>query len=366
MSFIGDIKIKVKAEDYSVKEAFLHATSEVHVEKLFFNKTPQEVIDLCSTLFSLCPDSQSSAARLCLAAAAGTLNPSLIEQCRWLNYLEIINEGIRYFLLQLAPENFRKTNIKQIVAIRNEIVKLKKIDLNSPEAIKNGKRQLNELTLPLLLKDFHEDWEQDLLNGFNRSYIDNVPAIFVTLNDYRYLGWSTLPLLKKSTSILLEDFKEKKEWLKPHKERFVAKHLTGAIARQRKDPLIAYLLQKDGDTAYSRTCARFVELIVSLMNDTPEDDSICALQLEKGSAISAVQNSRGLLLHYCKISNDGNSVEDYKILTPTEINVTDSPEFLESLKGISASNENELTNLVYAVVASYDPCTQISIEVENA
>ena len=34
--------------------------------------------------------------------------------------------------------------------------------------------------------------------------------------------------------------------------KFDIKHLTGAVARQRKDPLISYLLAQDGNTAYTR------------------------------------------------------------------------------------------------------------------
>ena len=50
-------------------------------------------------------------------------------------------------------------------------------------------------------------------------------------------------------------------------------------------------------------------------------ETIAAMALGPGSAVSLVQNSRGVLLHAVKII-DG-VIEKYHILTPTEINVVD-------------------------------------------
>ena len=52
-------------------------------------------------------------------------------------------------------------------------------------------------------------------------------------------------------------------------------------------------------------------------------------------------------------------------MTPTELNVTDSHAFNDSLKDISGQSEDELKKLVYLVVSSYDPCVQINIEVNK-
>ncbi len=82
------------------------------------------------------------------------------------------------------------------------------------------------------------------------------------------MGVSADFLLKKTPRVLLEDVKEKKLWMsKGHK--FDIKHLTGAVvARQRKRSsyfLSARTRWKHG--IHTRLCARFVELITTLMDD---------------------------------------------------------------------------------------------------
>ncbi len=59
-------------------------------------------------------------------------------------------------------------------------------------------------------------------------------------------------------------------------------------------------------------------------------------------------------------------IADYCILTPTEINVTKAPSFTKSLEGIKGSSEKELEELVNLVALSYDPCTEIKLEVSHA
>lgn len=366
MSFVGNLNIFLDTDDNCVRNAAVKASSEVSVEKLFIGKTQEEVFELIPILFSLCPDSQSAAAKLALYEASGQGTTEIFKDCIWQNYLEIINEGVRFFLLQLAPEAFRKRHIHRIVEIRAQVSELKKVDPRDSEKVKEEKRKLADLALPLLLADFGEDWEQDLLNGFTDETSEDIPSIFAALNSHRNLGWCSLPLLKKTPRVLLEDVKEKKLWMsKGHK--FDIKHLTGAVARQRKDPLISYLLAQDGNTAYTRLCARFVELITTLMDDFPSEVSASVLKLEDKCALSVIQNSRGVLFHFAKLEEkEGkNVIADYGILTPTELNVTDTHAFNDSLKDISGQSEDELKKLVYLVVSSYDPCVQINIEVNK-
>ena len=104
MSFVGNLNIFLDTDDNCVRNAAVKASSEVSVEKLFIGKTPDEVFELIPILFSLCPDSQSAAAKLALYEASGQDTTEIFKDCIWQKYLEIITEGIRLFLMQLAPE----------------------------------------------------------------------------------------------------------------------------------------------------------------------------------------------------------------------------------------------------------------------
>ncbi len=103
------------------------------------------------------------------------------------------------------------------------------------------------------------------------------------------------------------------------------------------------------------------------MDDFPSEISASVLKLEDKCALSVIQNSRGVLFHFAKLEEKKGKtvIADYGILTPTELNVTDSHAFNDSLKDISGQSEDELKKLVYLVVSSYDPCVQINIEVNK-
>ena len=74
------------------------------------------------------------------------------------------------------------------------------------------------------------------------------------------------------------------------------------------------------------------------------------MALGPGSAVSLVQNSRGVLLHAVKIT-DG-VIEKYHILTPTEINVVDCEWFKKTLLNLKARNAEELKKLAELTILS--------------
>lgn len=91
-----------------------------------------------------------------------------------------------------------------------------------------------------------------------------------------------------------------------------------------------------------------------------------AMEIEKRLAVCGVQNSRGFLLHSVKLSGDAKKIENYSILTPTEINVTQSPWFKDTLKKIRVNYAEHLKKVTQFVTLSFDPCAQYRIEIENA
>ena len=140
--------------------------------------------------------------------------------------------------------------------------------------------------------------------------------------------------------------------------------LTGPVARMRKNPTVAGLLMSDGNTNYTRFVARFIEVLSAADLIRMPLETIAAMELGKGNAVSLVQNSRGILLHAAKII-DG-VIENYRILTPTEINVVDSEWFKKTLLNLKAKDAEELKKLAELTILSFDPCTQMDVELKNA
>ena len=59
-------------------------------------------------------------------------------------------------------------------------------------------------------------------------------------------------------------------------------------------------------------------------------------------------------------------IENYRILTPTEINVVDSEWFKKTLLNLKAKDAEELKKLAELTILSFDPCTQMDVELKNA
>ena len=110
--------------------------------------------------------------------------------------------------------------------------------------------------------------------------------------------------------------------------------------------------------------ARFIEVLSAADLIRMPLETIAAMELGKGNAVSLVQNSRGILLHAAKII-DG-VIENYRILTPTEINVVDSEWFKKTLLNLKAKDAEELKKLAELTILSFDPCTQMDVELKNA
>ncbi|HCR09400.1 MAG TPA: hypothetical protein DIU26_06040, partial [Sutterellaceae bacterium] len=215
----------------------------------------------------------------------------------------------------------------------------------------------------LLLDGFSEHWEQDLFNGTITPSKDSLTAFFDKISSHRSRGYTSAPLLDKPTAFILQALKERGCWKNGSLESDV-RSLTGPVARMKKNPTVAGLLMSDGNTNYTRFVARFIEVLSAADLIRMPLETIAAMALGPGSAVSLVQNSRGVLLHAVKIT-DG-VIEKYHILTPTEINVVDCEWFKKTLLNLKARNAEELKKLAELTILSFDPCTQMDVELEDA
>ncbi len=368
MSFLGAITVELKVSDNRVTAATVVPDKEVKVEKLLLEKAPAAAVDTISSLFTLCPKSQKAACEAALFTAEhGKLDAELSGRLSRQIQQERISEGFRFFVLQLPPASYREKNAKRIASVWKLISALGEAADNE-EAWFENKIDVSNQLLPLLMEDFSDYWRQDLLNGMAEKDGLGVPAIFAKLAAHRYIGWATVPVFKKKNKVVLADIKHTGQKL----EDMAAgpfNYVTGAVSRMRFFPTVNALLNSDADSAYTRFAARFTELLLDLTENLPAEQLVSSIALKDGSAASLVQNSRGMLLHSVELGegkNGGKSVRSYCILTPTEINVTRSVSFLDSLVGLKARSEDEIKELAKLIVLSYDPCTEIRIAVSHA
>lgn len=366
MSFIGSIKVIVKAEDGRVVAAEAKPAREVHVEKLMIGKSTEEAQEILSPLFALCPASQVGASEIaCAVAAKGVPEQRLVDKVNLANHLELISEGLRFFVLQLGSEIYRNEKIRSLIEARDLAKRIGEADLADTKTIAELWRELRSKVSFILLDGMPESWDQDLLNGTIDPSSDSLSSLFYKLNQCRKIGWNSAALLNLPSQALLQCMLENGDW-KSTPWNIRVPYLTGAVSRMREHPLVKGLILQDGNTAYTRIVARYVEVLTAADKIKGFTNSVGALSFEDNAGASLIQNSRGVLIHSVKLDSDKQTIKDYNIYTPTEINVTNSDAFIKSLIGLKADSKEQLAEFAHLVVTSYDPCTQIEVEVDYA
>lgn len=364
MSYLGAIRFILRTDGERVFDVQIEPAKEIRIEQILCDRPVSEALSLLPPLFSLCPDSQTAAAAVaCDLAQNGVPSQDIISRARFTNHLEIINEGVRFFALQCADENYRAAKIRSVIRLRDIINQLRDLPVRDvPQKTQLWSDLRSEVSF-LLLDGFSEAWEQDLYNGTINPSKDSLTAFFDKISTHRSRGYCSGPLLDKPTSFILQALKEAGAW-KNGSFNIDVKYMTGPVARMRNNPTIRGLLASDGNTNYTRFVARFIEVLsVADLVRVPME-TVSAMDLGDDTAVSLVQNSRGLLLHTTQVKEG--IIRKYNILTPTEINVVLSLAFKKTLLGLKASDRQKLKELAELTILSFDPCTQIIVELKDA
>jgi uptake hydrogenase large subunit len=137
---------------------------------------------------------------------------------------------------------------------------------------------------------------------------------------------------------------------------------TGALARLCRDTLVSDLVKRFGRTPLARFAARLREL-ASLLSATITP-AFGGMTLGAGQGLGWVENARGLLVHY--VALDGERIETYRIVAPTEWNFHPRGALAQGLEATRAESESELKRCAMLLVQSLDPCVAANVEVRHA
>jgi hypothetical protein len=362
MSYTGTITVIGTAEDNYLQSVKVSGFSELHVEKQIVGKTAEEAIAFFSSVFSLCPVSQSLCARLALTGVSPS--PKVLEAFR----LEWLLESLRYFVLDLGGSEYRKIGLPILAHISTERNKLLEENLEKKQAKEILQHLLGEAR-KLLIMNLPEGWIDHLKPGLDLDHPDSVEEIFSRLSDvndspdlieFVFFGMDVHDFLEtRSLTELLQDL------LSPDRATRPALELTGAITRLRNDESVADLLGYYGNCSFVRVAARLRETL-NLIDNWDRTDCEFALTEPHSSGLrmAAIQNARGTLIHAAQLNSEGR-IGFYSILNPTEINLS-SNSFEQSAIMLHAPSRQELKELLHLLCMSYDPCMQIQTEIVDA
>jgi hypothetical protein len=137
---------------------------------------------------------------------------------------------------------------------------------------------------------------------------------------------------------------------------------TGALARQRSDPLIAELTRYSTTRVAARFVARLRELALLLTGRSPA--GVGAQTLTSGCGVAWVDNARGLLIH--QVLLDRQIARRYRIVAPTDWNFHPDGALASALIGAPARDLTEVKQQARRLVHSLDACMACRVEIEHA
>ncbi len=135
---------------------------------------------------------------------------------------------------------------------------------------------------------------------------------------------------------------------------------TGALARHWAHPLVGHWRESRGAGCGARVLARLVELAqLGQLLTTPFLPMVRAWNLESGQGLAAVETARGLLLHEAHWARG--VIQRYKIISPTDWNLTAGGALSQALCGVPAERGS-----VERIAQSFDPCLEMNLEFVHA
>jgi len=139
---------------------------------------------------------------------------------------------------------------------------------------------------------------------------------------------------------------------------------TGPWSRHH-DPLRGQTDMADA-TAWSLLLARLVEVLRLVSPAGLAWLSQGALALPEREGLAWCEMARGLLLHWVRLSADGQRVEAYRVLAPTEWNFHPGGALARSLAGLDpAAPAAPLMSASLQLAVAYDPCVDFVIELPD-
>jgi hypothetical protein len=370
----GEISVRLSCRDHRVHMVSVASSRTGLPPRLVRGRPPADVQRLIPLLFSICRRAQGAASAAAIAAAQA-LDAGVRDQQREALEvtLEMLQEGVWRLLIDWPRSMGEPAQVPAVAAVRHasSAVLDDGVTLDALLAVADDVLREHVYGVPaetwlastdLAALDRWVDAGATLPARLLRQMRDESPGL--GRSDVALMPDATLEGLRRS---VIEDMEADAEYARfPRWGGLPAE--TGALARQAGAPLIAALLERDGQTASARFVARLVELAV-LVRDlrTRSAGRVAAVRshaLPDGAGLGLAETARGLLLHRVRVERG--VVTDYSIVAPTEWNFHPQGPLPQALAGRSAADHGRLERDARVVVQSLDPCVACRLEIADA
>ncbi len=383
----GQLIIRLKHDHQCVLSVDIHSSRPLQASRILIGKTPQQVLQIIPSLYSVCAVAQSRAALACLQQALQIIPEAKAEQAR--DVLLLAETAREHFLrIQLDwPPLFgqvvRTDGLPWVSRLVNEFKNalFEQEDAFSLEnrmlpKFASAKALIDELEEQLRLRVFGcslPEWLKiDSIDSLRKwaEQCDSPAALslsMICLQGWTSQGVSSCPRLpwlehhelqQQLSQRLADAFIEQPVWQSVCQD-------TSVLGRQMQQPLVRLMHREFHNSLITRWVARLVELaqLPQMMRDCLQPSGGVSM-VSYGQGISQLEAVRGRLIHRVVLTDD--RVSEYQIVAPTEWNFHPQGVLAQSLKNLSPRDEQELDLLARLVVNAIDPCVGFHIKLLQA
>jgi uptake hydrogenase large subunit len=330
--------------------------------KLMTGATPKAAAERAGLIFSLCGKAQRIAAEMACEAAQDIVPDDAVLAARTQRVIiELAQEHVWQLMVNWPRLMSLQPDMQTLLGLRQSAQEPAAFMLNLQAVLRD-----------VLLGVDAEQWLRRDLRGFDdwRAQARTLPArlfgAWSSADDHGIRETALLPPLHQLSAahcvelaqqaLADEDFCGQPQWQGRPAE-------TGAIARQCEHPLIDAWIDARGRGAGARQLARLVELAgLPQQLHALSKPLARAYALAENVGMSAIETSRGLLIHVVRLA-DG-LVADYRIVAPTEWNFHPAGALAEALAALSPAAD--VATRAREVCQSLDPCVAFGVELSHA
>lgn len=389
MGIEGRLDISFQVEGGKVLGVGIASSRPLRITSLFAGKSPEEVLALIPSLYSICGTAQTCAAVEAFEHALGLhVSPSTRAARDVAVWAETAREHLLRLVMMIGrpSERFGIAEImpmtQQMKAALDSVFKLggKGDDGGYAGDLAEHIERLDDFLARAVFGEPLSTWRARQGSATLAQWIAAQSTdVAVLLGQIEQKGWRDiggagaldgLPLLKGVdlvNAMKTDDFIAFPIWQGHSYE-------TTPLARQAQESLIRDLMAQSGTGLMTRLAALLVELAkipdhMRQLLDGSKSETIgevkegIAKTAEKGIGLAQVEAARGRLAH--AVWMDKGKVSQYRILAPTEWNFHPQGVAAKALKALSFADGDvtELKAQADAVINAIDPCVSYEVRI---
>ena len=364
--------IELAADRNTPDRVAIHSARPVHAARIFATRPVSDVRELLPRLFSVCGIAQASASQRALASATGeTSRNASAKDAELLVLMETAREHLWRILIDWPTFTGHAVDEAAARDMQQLLPRLQSADGEVDAAIAALEELLQSAVFGLPASEWLAISRPSDLVAWAKRQTTSAARLLTRVfdKDWATVGASTASFLPELTPAELEqrlaaddadDFIAAPVWQNHPCE-------TTPLSRTRESALIRNLLAEFGAGLVTRLAALLVELagIPAAMHELQTGETRTTANGEAGlpanTGIGQVDAARGRLVHRAIV--DGDRVESYQILAPTEWNFHPRGVLANSLKTLDASDTDTLNEQASLLITAIDPCVGYELRI---